>query len=109
MKIKNISQFLFLIAGSFTILGAVLQLFVLNFAPYVFTAGVGLLIYLHAKEVFDDTQPDKRHQRLSRIGLITSLFLGLGSYFMFTGSNSWVVMILIYALSSFFQSFRGEK
>jgi hypothetical protein len=109
MKIKNISQYLFLVAGSLTILGAVLQLFVLNFAPYIFSAGAGLLIFLHAKEVFDDKLPDKRHQRQSRIGLITSLFLGLGAYFMFTGSNSWVVMILIYSLSSFFQSFRGNK
>ena len=109
MKINNISQFLFIVAGSLSILGAILQLFVLSLAPYVFSVGVGLLIFLHAKEVFDNTQPDKRLQRLSRIGLITSLFLGLGAYFMFKGSNSWVVMVLIYSLSSFFQSFRATK
>lgn len=109
MKKKDGSQIFFLIAGTFTILGAFAKLFDMKFAPYVFSLGAGFLIFLHGKETFDKGKVDKRNQRLARIGLFTSLMLGIAAYFMFTGSNSWVVFVLIYALSSFFQSFRGNN
>ena len=105
---KQASQIFFIIAGTLTILGSFAQLFKLVYAPYLFSVGVALLIVLHGIDAFDKTKTDKRQQRLARIGLLTSLMLGIGAYFMFTGSNSWVVMVLIYALSTFFQSFRGN-
>ncbi len=108
MNEKKIYQILFITAGTLTILGSIAQLFKTFYAPYLFTVGVVLLIFLHGVEVFDKSKTDKRQQRLARIGLLTSLMLGIGAYFMFIGSNSWVVMLLIYALSSFFQSFRGN-
>lgn len=107
MKEKQPSQILFILAGTLTILGAFAKLFDLIYAPYVFSIGAGILIFLHGKDAFDKGKADKRNQRLSRIGFFTSLMLGLAAYFMFTGSNSWVVMVLIYALNSIYQSFRN--
>jgi len=109
MNEKQPSPIFFITAATLTILGSFAQLFKLVYAPYLFSLGVALLIFLHGMEVFDKTKTDKRQQRLARIGLLTSLMLGIGAYFMFVGSNSWVVMVLIYALSTFFQSFRGNS
>jgi hypothetical protein len=108
MKEKQPSQILFIIAGTITILGAFARLFDLIYAPYIFAVGAALLIFIQGKNAYDNGAAEKRKQRLARLGFLTSLMLGLASYFMFTSSNSWVVMVLIYALSSFYQSFRGN-
>jgi len=108
MKQKQSSQILFITAGTITILGAFARIFDLQFAPYIFSVGAGLLIFIQGKNAFYSPASDKNQQRLSRLGFLTSLMLAVAAYFMFTGSNSWVVMVLIYALSSFYQSFRGK-
>ena len=107
MKETQPSQILFITAGTLTILGAFARLFDIGFAPYVFSLGALLLIFLQGKNAFEIKSTDARQRRLARIGFLTSLMLGLAAYFMFAGSNSWVVLVLIYALSSFFLSFRG--
>jgi hypothetical protein len=108
MKPKQPSQILFITAGTITILGAFARLFDITYAPYVFSIGAGLLIFIQGKYALDNWKAEMRQKRLARIGFLNSLMLGLGAYFMFTGSNSWVVMVLIYALSSFFYSFWGN-
>jgi len=108
MKEKQPSQILFITAGTIIILGAFAKLFDITYAPYVFSVGAVLLIFIYGKNAFDRKIIDKRQQRLARIGFLTSLMLGLAAYLMFTNSNSWVVLVLIYALSSFAQSFRGK-
>ena len=118
MIVKKPSQCLFISGGFFTIIGAVAQLFnnakapyIIAQAPYIFAFGAGLMIYFQILLSFhvhrDDV--DKRTQRLTRTGLFSSLLLALAAYFMFKNSNSWVVAVLIYALSSFFLSFRGNE
>lgn len=108
MKEKQPSQILFIFAGTIIILGAFARLFDIKYAPYIFSVGAALLIFIQGKNAFEGKDEDKRQQRLARIGFFTSLMLGLSAYLMFTNSNSWVVLVLIYALSSFFQSFRGN-
>ncbi len=108
MKEKQPSQILFITGGTIIILGSFAQFLKLKYAPFVFVLGAALLIYIHGKHALDSKITDRRQLRLARIGFFTSLTLALAAYFMFMGSNSWVVMILIYALSSFFQSFRGN-
>ena len=108
MKEKQPSQILFITAGTITILGAFARLFDIKYAPYVFSVGAALIIFIQGKIAFGSNTVDKRRQRFTRLGFLTSLMLGVAAYFMFTGSNSWVVMVLIYALSSFYQSFRGN-
>jgi len=110
MKIKEPLKILYIIAGTFTVSGVFTKLFDLIYAPYLFSVGVGILIFLHGKQAFDQKENDKRKARIARIGFITSLMLGLAAYFMFTSSrNSWVPFVLIYSLSTFFQSFRGNS
>jgi hypothetical protein len=108
MKKNQYIDNLYITAAIITILGAFARLFDIEFAQYVFSLGVVLLIFLHGKNVFDKVEKDNRRQRLDRIGLFTSLMLAIAAYLMFTGSNSWVAFVLIYALSTFFQSFRGK-
>jgi hypothetical protein len=108
MKLKQPSQILFIIAGTLTILGAFGQLFNLALAPYLFSLGSGLLIYVQGKNAYDIKTSDARLRRLARLGFLTSLLLAIAAYLMFTGSNSWVVLVLMYAALSFFLSFRGN-
>ena len=108
MMTKQPLQILFFGGGTLTIIGAVAQLFDISSAPYIFSLGAALLIYFQFINAWKTREVDMRQQRLGRIGFITSLLLALAAYFMFTHSNLWVVAVLIYALSSFSLSFRGE-
>jgi UDP-N-acetylglucosamine enolpyruvyl transferase len=105
---KKLSQLLFISGGTITITGAVLQLFKISYAPYIFSVGAAILIFLQATIAFDNSIVDLRSKRLSRSGLFASLLLIMAAYLMFTNSNSWVVAVLIYSLSSLFLSFRGN-
>jgi len=105
---KQPSQVLFIIAGTLTIVGAVAQLFDFEVAPYVFSVGAGLLIYTQFMIAWGGRTAEKRQQRLGRIGFLSSLLLVIAAYYMFTGSNLWVVAVLIYGLSSFSLTFRGN-
>jgi hypothetical protein len=108
MKEKQPSQILFISAGTVIILGAFAKLFDIIYAPYIFSFGAALLIFMQGKNAFENKKAESRQQRLARIGFFTSLLLAVAAYLMFTNSNSWVVLVLIYALSSFIQSFRGN-
>ena len=106
----DISKVLY-IAGSLLILGgSLLRLFNVEYAPYVFSLGAALLIYLQIKYTIESRDTEARLRRLSRNGLFSSLLLGLGAYFMFTSTKeTWVIALLIYALSTLIVSFRGNK
>ncbi|HLP04042.1 MAG TPA: hypothetical protein VK152_01310 [Paludibacter sp.] len=105
---KEISRYLAASAGVLTVTGAVLQLFDIFPAPFIFSVGALLFIFLQFNHVLDNKDADTRQQRLSRNGLFVTLLLGVAAYFMFTHSNLWVLAVLIYALSTFFLSFRGD-
>ena len=116
MKKLNIAKILFTSGSVLIVIGAIAKIFNFTFIPnistsaaYIFSIGAAFLIYNQLVYVLENKNSDKRQKRLSRNGLFTSLLLGLAAYFMFTGSNSWVVMVLIYALSTLFLSFRGVK
>jgi hypothetical protein len=108
MKKTDITKLLFSVGSGLAILGSVTKLFNISYAPYLFSGGAAFLIYIQIKYLIDNWKSDTREKRLSRNGLLSSLLLGLAAYFMFTGSNTWVVAVLIYALSSLFLSFRGN-
>jgi len=105
---KQLSQILFISGGTITLIGAVAQLLEFSVAPYIFSTGAALLIFLQVVNAKDNWKAEMRKKRLARNGLISSLFLALAAYSMFTNSNMWVVAVLAYALSSFFLSFRGN-
>lgn len=104
MKKQNIIQILSYIL---LLAGAAMQAFNEHcFAPYIFAVGALGVIAMAVVDVWRNRTKDFRQNRLLRINLIASLVLALGAYLMFTGSNSWVVMVLLYAVLSVFLSFR---
>lgn len=107
-KKSSINTLLLLVGGSASFAGALMQLSRINFAPYVYSLGAAALIVLHFLQHEAVDRNNMRAQRLARIGLMSSLLLGLGAYLMFTDSNLWVPATLIYALTSIFLSFRNN-
>jgi hypothetical protein len=105
---KQLSPYIYLAGSAVTFIGAVAQLLEISYAPYIFSVGAALLIYVQIKNFIDKGKADSRTMRFARIGLFTSLLLALAAYFMFTASNLWVIAVLIYALSSLYHSFRGN-
>jgi hypothetical protein len=103
---KQHLQNLFFGGGTFLIIGALTKLFEFSLASYVFSFGVAIIIFIQALNAFDRSKTDKNQQRLARLGLFNSLFLVIGAYFMFNSSNSWVVCVLIYSLTTLYLSFR---
>ena len=103
---KQHLQNLFIGGGTFIIIGALAKLFDFSFAPYIFSFGSAIIIIIQALNVFDRSIKDKNQQRITRLGLFNSLFMALAAYFMFSSSNSWVVCVLIYSLTTLYLSFR---
>lgn len=106
MKQQPLVQSLFTASAVIILLGAVLHILLMPFAPYIFTIGAILLVVVHGIIAFL-VKGDFHKRRVTRIGFIASLFLLLSSYLMFADSNSWVVFLLIYAAISFYLSFRA--
>ncbi len=96
-----------MIGSVFTLAGAALQLFEFKFSKYIFAAGALTLIVVYFIQNFRAKNESKRVQRMYRLMIFASLFLGVGAYLMFTGEDTWVVMVLLYALISVFLSFRN--
>lgn len=87
--------------------GAVLFMFDVPYAEYVFALGALLSIVQSFLYAIQNRSVDCRIQRLHRLGFVASLFLGIAAWLMFMGNNSWVPFVLIYALVVFFLSFRS--
>ena len=102
------SRILLIAGGLLTVIGAFSQMMNVQLASYIFTSGAAMLIAYQFMAYMADKKKDVRTQRLSRLNFIYSLLLGLAAYFMFVHSNSWVVVVLIYALVSLFNSFRTQ-
>ncbi len=107
---EKTSKFIFLIGAIFAFIGAATKLFEKDFAPYVFSIGAAVIIFYQFMESIKIRKiNDKRLQRLQRIAFLSSTLLAAAAFLMFTNSNLWVVAILIYAITTLFLSFRGDK
>lgn len=106
MKIKNsltVAQFV----GSFSLFaGAVLKFFTFTTANYVFAVGAFILLVLQVLNLIQSQQEDVRVLRLHRILLLVTAMLGVAAYFMFIGKNTWMPLLLAYAITSLYLSFR---
>jgi len=100
-------KLIFALAGILTIVGAIMQIVGIQFAPFVFALGAALFIYCQLKNLMN-SDDNFRTRRLARLGFISALMLLISTYFMFVGSNIWVVFLLIYAVITFFLTFRSE-
>ena len=98
-----------LIGSLLTLAGAAPQLLEFEFSKYIFALGVLCLIVVFFIYNFRAKNESSRIQRQHRLMLFAALFLGVGAYLMFTNNDSWVVLVLIYALISVFLSFRNVE
>lgn len=100
-------NYLFASAAFFAVAGSVLELLKVSAGKYAFSLGALIIIALQLMQALEKSD-DLRKHRIKRMSFTSSLLLGLASYFMFVGSNAWVVAVLIYALTTLFLSFRSE-
>ncbi len=99
------------IVGSLlVVIGSAFRLFAFEsiIVPVVFSSGSLLLIYVYYMQYHKQRDANKRMQRLYRLMFFISLLLGVASYLIFIKDERWIVLVLIYALTSVFLSFRGE-
>lgn len=106
---KQINNVLYPMGSILAIVGAVFQLFEFGFAPYLFSAGAAMIVFVQSRIALNAHDAGLRQQRLARTGLLSSLLLGLAAYYMFTHSNLWVIAVLMYSLTALFLSFRGNN
>ena len=109
MKQTDINKIILITGGGLAVVGAVLKLIDKIYAPYVFSIGAACLIFIQLMHTLENKDAEVRQKRLYRNGLFASLMLAVAAYFMFNNSNSWVVAVLIYSLSTLFLSFRGNN
>jgi hypothetical protein len=100
----------FLVGALLTLTGAILALFEVNYAAYVFSAGVACVVVVRCVTIYTQRSSanDVRVRRFHNLQFITTLVLVCSAYFMFTNNNLWVVALLIYALITLFLSFREK-
>lgn len=102
------SQTLLIAGGLLTVVGAVGQFLAKAWSPYVFGIGAITIIVLQGLHISNIWNGDQRQRRLSKIAFMSSLLLAAGTYFMFVGSNSWVVALLSYSTTTIFLSYRAS-
>ncbi|MCM1034736.1 MAG: hypothetical protein NC038_06065 [Paludibacter sp.] len=106
---KNIYSIGMYLYGLLLLLGAVLAVFDVPFAVWIFAAGALLAVVQAFLYALRNRSDNWREARLHRLNFVASLFLGIAAWFMYKENNAWVVMLLLYALLVLFLSFRGKK
>lgn len=104
----NKSTVVQIIGNLLVFIGFVLRHFTFTVANYVFTVGAAILLGLQIYILVKLKSDDVRTNRLTRLMLLVTAFLGVAAYFMFTGKNTWIPLVLAYALTTLFLSFRGK-
>jgi hypothetical protein len=103
---KTFINSLFPAGAILVFVASILAYYKIEYVEFLFALGAITLIAYHAILAYNQQDKDRNVQRLYRMGFISSLFLGIATYFMFTESNSWIVMVLIYTVTTLYISFR---
>lgn len=93
--------------GLFLVAGAILFMFDIKYAEYIFSFGTLLAVIQAFIYAIQNRTTDRRIQRLHRLYFVASLFLIVAAWFMFINNTSWVPFVVIYAMIVFFLSFRN--
>jgi len=91
------------------LVGAILAFFSIAAAPYVFAVGTLMVLLEVLLQMYHSKGKDIRKKRQGRLRLVNVLMLGFAAYYMFIENNSWVVFLLIYALTTLFLSYRTPE
>lgn len=98
------------IGGLLAIIGVAMRLIEPHYPSmkYVFTPGAALLIAVAFIRNHRAADEPVRIQRLHRLMLIATTFLGVAAFLMFRNDERWVILVLLYALTSVFLAFRSK-
>ena len=100
---------MFIAAAVLLVVGGIAAVFDQFWGYVVFSAAASLTIAHSILFALNNKTDDVRKARLQRLYFICTLFLGVAAWLMFVNNNAWVVMILIFAVTTFFLSFRGKN
>lgn len=105
---QQLNKQLFIAGNIIVLLGAAGWIIQPEIFSYIYSAGVALLIFVQIRHSFQTKNADKRQKRLIVNAMFATLVLGIGAYYMFKGSMSWVPAVIIYAITTLFLSYRGN-
>ncbi len=94
-------------SGLLLIIGAIMNMAGSDYDFWFFGAGALIAIVQAFISAYKNRTTDIRISRLHRINFLSSLTLGIGTYMMFTHSNSWVAMLILYVLIQLFLAIRS--
>ena len=103
-KILNI---VFAVGAILMLISSVLVMENVIWGKYVFATGVALFVISRSKMIY--TGSDFRLKRLTRLYLLSSILLVVSATLQFKGNNSWIVLLLIVAISEFYTSMRATS
>ena len=106
---KQSSLVIILLYYGLLLIGATLAIFSIQIAPYLFAAGTSLVLLETILQIRSTSNMSVRQKRLIRLRFVNILMLGFTVYYMFIANNSWVVFLLIYALTTIFLSYRNPE
>lgn len=107
MKNKCLYDILFALAAFFILTGAVINLYYPQYAPYIFSVGVALLIIVRINTMYKGN--DFRLKRLQNMQIIATLLYIPVAYFMFVQSKVWVAILTAAAVMELVTSFRAPS
>lgn len=100
--------YMYVIGITLIIVGSLGHFFNQPFFKFIFGVGALVIIISQLSFMFNVRNPDFRQKRFLRMNLILSLMLAVAAYSMFDGTTLWIVIVLIYALTTLFMSFRAD-
>ena len=106
---KSVKKFLFIIAGTLTLIGAVFYIFALNreYTPYIYSVGCAGIAVVYLTSIYRGK--NIRLRRLHSFLVIAGILLVASSYFMFHDQSEWIVCLAISALLQLYASFSAPK
>ena len=88
-------KILFAVAATFIVAGAILYDAFADNAPYVFSVGVAIILFVRAKTMYRGE--DARIRRLYRILFVGTLLYVFAAYLMYIQSMYWVMALAVSA------------
>jgi signal transduction histidine kinase len=102
--LKKIYNIFFIVGAILILVSSVLVMEHVLYSKYIFAVGVAMYIISRMRSTY--AGDDFRLKRLNRLYFISSLFMLIASYMQFKGLNSWVVVLLMSAITELYVAIR---
>jgi hypothetical protein len=102
--VKKIYNIVFIIGAILVLVSSVLVMEGVAWGKFAFAAGTAMYIVGRMRSTYYGT--DFRLKRLNRLNFLSALFMLGASYMQFEGMSSWVVVVLMVALTELYTAIR---